>query len=49
VIKKGENTTKVTLKGSDDAALGDFHVKVTGHPTKGIDVAKDVQFIVVKK
>lgn len=49
VIKKGETETKVTLKGSDDAALGDFHVKVTGHPTKGIDVAKDVQFIVVKK
>lgn len=49
VIKKGETETKVTLKGSDNAAPGDFHVKVTGHPTRGIDVAKDIQFIVVKK
>jgi len=49
VVTKEETSVKVTLTGSDDVAIGDFQMKVTGHPTKGVDVAKDVQFVVVKK
>ncbi len=32
VIKHGETETKVTFKAAADSALGDFTIKVTGHP-----------------
>ena len=35
VIKHGDTDTKVTFEAGTEAALGDFKVKVTGHPTKG--------------
>lgn len=37
VIKHGDTDVKFTFKAGDEAALGDFKVKVTGHPTKGGD------------
>src|SRR5208337_1592387 len=37
VIMHGETDTKVTVKAAADASLGDFNVKVTGHPTEGGD------------
>jgi uncharacterized lipoprotein NlpE involved in copper resistance len=37
VIKHGDKATEVTLKAAADASLGEFKVKVTGHPTKGGD------------
>ena len=49
VIKHGEADAKLILKATDDAALGDFSVKVTGHPTKGADVTQDFKFTVSKK
>jgi hypothetical protein len=32
---------KINLKVADDAALGDFTVKVTGHPTSGADATNE--------
>lgn len=49
VIKNGEKEAKFILKAADDAALGDFAIKVTGHPTKGADATHDFKFAVAKK
>jgi hypothetical protein len=49
VIKNGEPEAKFVIKAADDAALGDFAVKVTGHPTKGADATHDFKFTVAKK
>jgi uncharacterized membrane protein len=48
-IKNGEAETKVTLKAADDAALGTFTVKMTGHPTAGADATHEFKFTVAKK
>jgi hypothetical protein len=49
VIKKGDSEAKFVLKSADDAALGDFAAKVTGHPTKGADATHEFKFTVAKK
>ena len=49
VIMHGEKETKITVTLADDAALGDFNVKVTGHPTKGADSTNDLKITVAKK
>lgn len=48
VIKHGATETKVTLKAAADAALGDFMVKVIGHPAKGGDAAHEFKVTVAK-
>jgi hypothetical protein len=48
-IKHGDTEAKLTFKATDDAALGDFTVKVTGHPTKGTDASSDFKITVAKK
>lgn len=48
-IKKGEKEAKITLKAAADAAVGDFNVKVTGHPTKGADASNEFKVTVDKK
>jgi len=49
VIKHGDTDTKITFKASDEAALGDFEVKVTGHPTKGGDAQIEFKLTVAAK
>jgi hypothetical protein len=49
VIKHGETEAKLMLKGADNASLGDFGVKVTGHPTKGADASHEFKLTVAKK
>jgi len=49
VIKRGDTEAKFTFKAGDEAAVGDFTVKVTGHPTKGSDSASEFKLTVVKK
>ena len=49
VIKNGESEAKFTLKAADDAALGDFAILATGHPTKGADATHEFKFSVAKK
>ena len=48
-IKNGETEGKFSLKAADDAPVGDFVVKVMGHPTKGADASHDFKFSVAKK
>ena len=48
IIKHGETETKVTLKAAADASLGDFTVKVIGHPTTGADATHELKITVTK-
>jgi hypothetical protein len=49
VIKHGDADKQVTLTGANDAALGDFAIKVTGHPEKGADASSELNITVAKK
>ncbi len=49
VIKSGISEAKVVVKAAADAPIGDFRLKVTGHPTKGADVTTDMKFAVSEK
>jgi hypothetical protein len=48
-IKHGDKDAKLTIKAADDAALGDFTVKVTGHPQKGGDATNEIKLTVQQK
>ena len=37
------------VTAADEAALGDFTIKVTGHPTKGADASNEFKITVDKK
>jgi uncharacterized membrane protein len=49
VIKQGDTEAKVMLKGKADASVGDFTVKITGHPTKGADASNELKVNVAKQ
>lgn len=48
-IKHGDENAKLKVIAAPDAALGDFTIKVTGHPTKGVDATNDLKVSVVKE
>jgi uncharacterized membrane protein len=48
-IKHGDKDVKLTFTAADDAALGDFTVKVAGHPETGGDATNEVKLTVQKK
>jgi hypothetical protein len=49
VINPGEKEAKFSLKATDDAALGDFAITMTGHPAKGADSSHEFKFTVARK
>jgi uncharacterized membrane protein len=49
VIMHSDKDAKLTVKVADDAAIGDFTVKVTGHPTTGADATNEFKITVAKK
>ena len=48
VIKQGEANTEITLTSADDAALGTFAIKLTGHPAIGADASNELKLTVIK-
>jgi len=48
VLKHGEKEAKVNITAANDAALGDFTVHVTGHPSKGADASNELKIKIVK-
>jgi uncharacterized membrane protein len=48
-IKSSDKDSKVTLKADADASLGDFTIKVMGHPEKGGDATNEFKITVEKK
>lgn len=49
VIPSGSKEINFTLKADADAALGDFAVTITGHPTKGAISSHVFKFTIVQK
>jgi uncharacterized membrane protein len=49
VIKHGDKEAKLTVKAADDAALGEFTVKLVGHPQKGGDATHELKLTVQMK
>jgi hypothetical protein len=49
IVKHGDVEAKVTFHADDDSALGEFKVKVTGHPTKGSDALVDFKLKIAPK
>jgi hypothetical protein len=48
-LKHGDEEVKVTIKAADDAAVGDFTVKVVGHPKEGPDATSELKLTISKK
>lgn len=48
-IKHGDTEAKITVKAAEDAALGDFTVKIVAHPSKGADTSSELKLTVEKK
>ncbi len=46
-IAHGDREVKLTVHAAQDAALGDFTVDVSGHPTKGADAKTKLKLTVV--
>ena len=49
MIKASDKEATVTLKAADDAPVGDFMVKVNGHPTTGADAMNEFKISIRKK
>ena len=49
-IKHGDTKVSITVAATEDAALGDFIVKVTGQPSQGaVDAVNDLKLTVSEK
>ena len=48
VIKQGEKEAQVTLTATGDASLGNFAIKVNGHPARGADASNEFKLTVAK-
>ena len=49
VIKQGDKEAQVTLTAADDAALGNFTIKVTGQPAQGAEAEAVFKLTVAEK
>lgn len=49
MIKHGDTEAKFAFKATGNASVGDFKVKVTGHPTKGADAQVDFKLTIAAK
>jgi hypothetical protein len=49
VIRHGDAEAKFTVKAADDAAVGNFVIKVTGHPGTGPNASHEFKITVSKK
>jgi hypothetical protein len=49
MIKSSDTEAKITFKAEDEAALGDFKVQVTGHPTQGGDAQIEFELTILPK
>jgi len=49
MVMHSDKEASITIKASDTAALGDFTVKVNGHPNTGPDATNEFKLTVDKK
>lgn len=48
-LKHGDKEQKINISASDDAALGDFTIKVLGHPSSGPDATNEFKLNISAK
>lgn len=48
LIKHGAKDSSVTVHAANDAALGEFTIKVIGHPTQGADATGELKLTVTE-
>lgn len=48
-IMHGDVDTKIAFKAGDDAAVGNYMIKITGHPTKGGDAQIEFKLAIAAK
>lgn len=48
LLINSDEEVKITVQAAADAALGDFTVKVIGHPTKGVDATNEIKVTIEK-
>jgi len=49
MIPASDKNAKVMIKAASDAPLGDFTIKVIGHPTRGADAMNELKVTIHKK
>jgi len=49
IIKHGESEARLTIVAAHDASLGDFAIKLIGHPATGADATAVLKLVVIKK
>lgn len=49
MIKAGDSSVDLNISAAEDAALGDFTIQVTGHPTRGADAKTEFKVSVSEK
>jgi len=49
MIKQSDTEARITFKAGDEAPVGDFKIKVTGHPTKGGDAEVEFKLSIAAK
>jgi len=48
-IRHGDAGAKITVTAAEDAAVGDFTIPVTGHPTKGANAMGTLKITITKR
>jgi len=48
-VAEGSDEAKISVKADENAAIGDFKVKVIGHPASGPDATNEMKLKVEKK
>jgi len=49
MIKHGDTETNLQIQAAEDAAVGSFTIKLTGHPSKGPDATNELKIAIEKK
>jgi hypothetical protein len=49
MVRASDKDAAMTVKAADDAPLGDFTIKVMGHPTTGADAVNEFKISIRKK
>lgn len=49
MIAKGDSEATIDVQAASDAAIGEFTVKVLGHPQKGADATSELKLTILEK
>jgi hypothetical protein len=49
MIAKSDKEATIDVQAASDAAIGEFTVKVSGHPEKGADATSELKLTILEK